>query len=378
MMIPRTDPKINLLYSIDYEVYWTENHDESAVLVLPTKALLDLAEDLGIRFTFFADVLCLFRYREEGLDNFVAEAEEQLRAAVRRGHDVQTHLHPHWLRARREDGRWAFEAGDFLLGRLGADEREVYAFTKNLLIQARGYLEGLLKPVSPAYRTIAFRAGGYGIQPHDRAILRALEDSGYLIDSSIVPGMRRATGRNAIDFTRIPDRGNYYLGAEHGIARAVERGVFEIPIAAGTVAPRDFVVNLIGYLRFRTRAEPPLFGCGHSRDLGVGRSANVGTASQSVGRKLHTLLHRWSSLRLPNNPSVMLNVTRNWVERYRDQDSLSLSLLLHPKGLTRSMIDTLRIYHRLIEREFNGKVEFPTFLEVAETLVPPSPGSERR
>jgi hypothetical protein len=364
-----------LLYSIDYELYWTENHDEATVLILPTNTLLDLAEELGIKFTFFADVLCLFRYREEGLDDFVIKAEEQLCTAVRRGHDVQTHLHPHWLRVRREGGRWAFEASDFLLGHFGADEREVHAFTKDLLIRARNYLEGLLKPISPAYRTIAFRAGGYGIQPHDGAILRALEESGYLIDSSIVPGMRRATGRNAVDFTRVPDQGNYYLGAKHGISRAVEHGVFEIPIAAGAIAPWHFAVHFTDYLRSRTQAEPPLFGRGHSRDLGAGRSADAGKAGQSISRKLHILSHRWSSLRLPNHPSAMLGVTRQWVERYRSQGSLSLSFLLHSKGLTQSMVDALRTYHQHIEREFDGKAAFPTFLEVAETLAPPAFGN---
>ena len=94
--LDRVPKPINLLYSIDYELFWTHNDDEVRVLVEPTERLLRQAEALGVRYTLFVDVLCLFRYRELGLHRFVDAVEDQLRDAVRRGHDVQTHLHPHW------------------------------------------------------------------------------------------------------------------------------------------------------------------------------------------------------------------------------------------------------------------------------------------
>lgn len=71
----------------------------------------------------------------------------------------------------------------------------------------------------------------------------------------------------------------------------------------------------------------------------------------------------------------MLEVTRNWVKRYGDQGPIFFSLLLHSKGLTQSMVDALRAYHGSIKQEFDGNVVFPTFHDVAATLVTP-PGDQ--
>jgi hypothetical protein len=127
---------INVLYSIDYEIFWTYNDDEVRVLIEPTERLLRQAEELGVRYTLFVDVLCLFRYRELGLHHFVDAVEDQLRDAVLRGHDVQTHLHPHWLTAERKDRIWSFDSRTFLLGNIGTRSRFV-AKQRNCLV-ARG------------------------------------------------------------------------------------------------------------------------------------------------------------------------------------------------------------------------------------------------
>jgi hypothetical protein len=127
--LDRVPNPVNLLYSIDYEVFWTRNDDEIRVLVDPTERLLRQAEELGVRYTLFVDVLSLFRYRELGLPRFVDAVEHQLRGAVRRGHDVQTHLHPHWLTAERNGDEWSFDPESFLLGTFG-DADQVYSRTK--------------------------------------------------------------------------------------------------------------------------------------------------------------------------------------------------------------------------------------------------------
>jgi hypothetical protein len=97
---------------------------------------------------------------ELGLHRCVDAVEDQLWDAVRRGHDVQTHLHPHWTRAARKDGIWSFDSQTFLLGNLG-DAEQVCSKSKELLTRVRQYFEALLKPVSPHHRTVAYRAGGY-------------------------------------------------------------------------------------------------------------------------------------------------------------------------------------------------------------------------
>jgi hypothetical protein len=140
------------------------NDDEVETLVKPTEALLRATDELGTPFTIFIDLISVWRYAEFGPSDFVAAVNAQLVDAVQRGHDVQTHIHPHWLHATRDGARWRFDSKYFLLGNF-RDEDEVHRLTRDLLVRAKEYLEGLLRPVAPAYRTVAYRAGGYGIQP---------------------------------------------------------------------------------------------------------------------------------------------------------------------------------------------------------------------
>src|SRR5688572_2121620 len=140
---------VRVLYSADYELFLGENFlPEIEVLVEPTKRLLAVCEELGIPMTLFVDVACLWRYRELGDHAFPDAVEAQLRDALRGGHDVQAHLHPHWLHATREDGRWSAPLDTFLVGSL--DDPAA------LLARARDYLQSVLQSVDPAYRCVAF------------------------------------------------------------------------------------------------------------------------------------------------------------------------------------------------------------------------------
>jgi hypothetical protein len=349
--------------SVDYELYWIRNFDEVETLVKPTAALLRVADELGTPFTIFVDVLSVWRYAEFGRSDFVAAVEAQLVDAVRRGHDVQTHIHPHWLRAVYDGACWSFDPECFLLGNFG-DENEVYRLTHELLVRAKEYLESLLRPVVPAYRTIAYRAGGYGIQPGERAILRALADAGYQIDSSIVPGKRAITAANQIDFRFVPDQPNYYLSAEGGLERATSVGILEVPILSGTVDSLAFLRRLRAYLRRRTNpARRPLFGGGTSVDDASGRQAFSESLGSSVRRKLSIVLERRAELNIPEEPAVMQNLTHRWLDGAGGRPRAG-SLLMHAKGLTSEMLDQLREYVGRVRNDLGPRVAFTTFREL--------------
>jgi len=358
----------HLLYSLDYEVYWTRNDDEVEVLVRPTDHLLAVARDLGVPVTLFVDVMSLWRYAEVGEARFVQAVERQLREAVASGHDVQVHLHPHWMTAERRGAEWRFAASEFLLG-AGRSESETYEVSRRLLERARQYLQDLLQPVDSRYEAVAFRAGGYGLQPGARAIIRALVDAGYAIDSSVVPGMYLRTGRNQVDYRRAPDAANYFLDGESGLDAAARDGVFEVPVGAARIGVAAMARRIGRYGRFRLAPPAPLYGRGHSRDLDGGAVSDGGTWRQSIARKGRVLADRFAALRLPEDPEVLLAVTRAWMARHQVSDTYC-SLLVHPKGLTGQMVDDLRTYHRRLLDICGADVAFTTFRDAASRLQP--------
>src|ERR1700712_4517023 len=63
----------------------------------PTYRLFELAGTLKVPVVLFTDVLCGIRYKEWDNSSFYTPYVKQLQNAILKHHDVQLHLHPHWL-----------------------------------------------------------------------------------------------------------------------------------------------------------------------------------------------------------------------------------------------------------------------------------------
>ena len=98
---------------------------------------------------------------------------------ARRGHDIQLHLHPQWHRARYDGSNWKLENSCLTLDTLFETQEETTEFIRD----RRSALETISgKPV------VAYRAGGFAAQPGTK-LLRALDASGFAIESSVVRGL---------------------------------------------------------------------------------------------------------------------------------------------------------------------------------------------
>jgi peptidoglycan/xylan/chitin deacetylase (PgdA/CDA1 family) len=130
-------------------------------------------EEAGHKAVFFVDPMPALVYGPEFLKPIV---ERTLSA----GHEVQLHLHPEWLRA--VDRPPVPARGGMMFDYSQDEQRALLAWGTEQLVRAG------------APRPIAFRAGNYGA---DARTLQALEDLGFLYDSSVnaayperQPGMR--------------------------------------------------------------------------------------------------------------------------------------------------------------------------------------------
>ena len=157
---------------------------------------MDVMEEYGMKGIFFVDPMPALVW---GTSAIAAVVEPILK----RGHEIQLHLHPEWLKI-------AGHANP-LPGRTG---RNMHQFTEEeqveLLEIARGHL---MRAGAPA--PTAFRAGNYGAND---ATLRALARVGIRYDSSHVPGISRSECR--ISLTETDQR-----VVEH-------QGTIEVPVGA--------------------------------------------------------------------------------------------------------------------------------------------------
>lgn len=366
---------IFILYSNDYELFFGRNfRQEKDVLLEPTERLVAVCRDIGIPMTFFCDVACPWRYRELGFADFPADMEQQLVALVRQGHDVQAHLHPHWLHAQivrdREGGTsFRFSPSDFLLGtHLDAEGERAYEFSRELLERARNYLVALLKPHDQDYRCIAFRAGGYGIQPDPASLLSALRDTGFIIDSSIAPGMVLANEINRIDFTRVPSKANYWLSPESGLFTTAAAGIFEIPVAAAYVGRTALVRNTMRtFLLGRTNG---------NRSAGVSLGCPVQDTAEPRGlfaraaRYVARIGRGWGMLELCKNPQLMIDITRRYIDVVAEEGrDVFFSFSCHSKGIQRPHLDALVDYHQRLQHLYGSSLRAITYQKAAQLIA---------
>ena len=155
---------MKIFLTFDYELFFgPQTGSAQKCLLEPTDRLMNDADSHGVKLVFFVDVGYLIKLEEFGeefheLRNELKLVRAQISNMVERGHDVQLHIHPHWERSIYANGKWTINAdGAYKLADFQQDEIE------RIIRTYKTYLDNLVD-----YRTTAFRAGGWCIQPFDK------------------------------------------------------------------------------------------------------------------------------------------------------------------------------------------------------------------
>ncbi|MBB6733055.1 hypothetical protein [Cohnella zeiphila] len=198
-----------VLLTFDYEVYFRESGSFQQCIQKPVDELAKLMKEHRIVATFFVDILYYLRMLEREETRSDAESmKRQLQRLVRAGNRIEPHLHPHWLDAEFKDGAWSFPHYErYRLQALGQEQ------IMSLFRQGCRELEQIAKEVRPDYRVMAYRAGGWCIQPFDK-LKKAFAECHILVDSSVAPRMRGMSDVHYFDFTGVPDRSHYSFDSD--------------------------------------------------------------------------------------------------------------------------------------------------------------------
>ena len=181
----RTDPKIHLALTHDWELRGDGSGDIEQIQFAPLRRLLDIYKTFGARTTFLPDVMqqITFRRFQKRSDDLKRNADlwdEHARDAYAAGHDIQLHLHSQWSDARHEKGKWHLPGAWSLL-------KHDLDSAKQMIAESKRYLEELLQPIDSHYRCVAFRASALALAP-SLHLLSSLADLGIQIDVSMAAG----------------------------------------------------------------------------------------------------------------------------------------------------------------------------------------------
>ncbi len=215
---------MRIFLTFDYELYFGERTGSVEKCITgPTEMLTRMADRHDVKLCHFIDVGFLIRLGEE-MKKFTALQHDytlicrQLESLVSGGHDLQLHIHPHWEDSYYDGSRWKCNVKRYKLSDFSDPEiRDIVIRYKERLAQF-------------APDIIAFRAGGWCIQPFSR-LKKPLIEAGIRIDSSVFANGHFESEQYQYDFRGAPLAGRWTFG-EDPVCEDPE-GVFtEIPISS--------------------------------------------------------------------------------------------------------------------------------------------------
>lgn len=311
---------MNIFLTFDYELFFgKESGSVEKCMIEPTNELLKIARDNDIRMTFFVDVGYLIRLKEFINDSpqLLSDYQKviaQIQDMVQSKHDVQLHIHPHWEKSYYSNGKWtivtkgAYKLSDF-------DDDEI----KRIVRSYKAFLDELI-----GYKTSAFRAGGWCIQPFDR-LKDVFEELGLKYDSSVFPGGKFISPEYAFDFTSAPAKSHYRFSSD--VCVEDKNGFFtEYPISSMKYSPLFYWrLYILGRLKPQEH-----------------KMVGDGTFLDQPGRKKSVLTNfTWNHVSTDGfYSSKLFSALFHLIEKQK-QDMVIIG---HPKGMTRYSFRTLECF----------------------------------
>lgn len=320
--------QLQLIITADYEVFGNGTGSVDCCMIQPTNTLLDICDQYGAKLTLFVDVNEYWAFKEthekglfENNENPALVIENQLKDAIKRGHDVQLHFHPQWIDYKYlGNGNWDLNYDYWRLPNVPDDR------LKELFVRGKQTLENILKPINPTYECNTFRAGGWCIQP-EKKVLEIMTELGFKHDSTVAPNAKYDNGITYYDFSNAPDLP--YWNVKDNVLKENEGGsIKEVPIFTTKVPSHKMA--WFTFLRVIRSIPAKPKGCN-------GNSVSAQVNKQSKLSKLFDLLS--GGTRMLNfsdavTTEEMKYITRKAYKKYKSvlkQNGLSLVMIGHPK-----------------------------------------------
>jgi len=225
-----------LIITIDYELYFGKNTGTvDNCIIKPTALLADLLNKYNIKMTIFFDALyfwklCQYEDQYLSLKKDKEKIEKQISELIAQGHELQLHLHPHWLDSYYDGERWVLKYDHYKLQSMENCGKESDYNIEECFKIGIETISKLLRENNSDQKVNVFRAGGWGVQPF--LPLKAIFNKYHIVgDSSVIPGDYMDHKYVKYDYSRAPQKGMWRFLSDPVIED--ETGEFiEVPITS--------------------------------------------------------------------------------------------------------------------------------------------------
>jgi hypothetical protein len=338
-----------IILTIDYELFLGSiTGNVESCMINPTKKLAELLSINNSKMTVFWDILHYYKLKEyeesvPKLKRDIQLIENQILTLYKNGHDIQLHLHPHWIDAIYIEGKWIFDYSHFKLHSLSEkkNKNDIRTIFGCVSIGIK-LIENLLQTIDKNYKVTTFRAGGNLIEPFEK-IEDALYFNNIYIDSSVYPNLKNNNKKYNYNFTTYPEKKFYYFNKQ--MDQSSSEGKFiEIPI-------KTIKIPIITNIYFKIIQKFKYTNLEKGR-LGTGApNSSNGIPKTFVGKLVELLFsQKVSILTTDGNFKEKISFLINKSDNYS-------TMILHPKLLNEHTINYL------YELVISNKIKFISIYE---------------
>ena len=348
--------KINLLLTFDYELPLggCESYDKG--LFDPARKLLEKANALNVPLVLFADICSAIQFKNWDQD-YYEKFKNQVHFALETGHDIQPHIHPHWMDSE-------YHEGDFKPSqRFGLSHFKDHPTIsiEDIIKTSITKLKEMCLEVMPDYRCVAYRAGGYNVEPESARILSTLYEEGIKYESSVIRGLYQNFSFSQIDYRNAPDLNFWKVPITGPLTKVAEEEPFlmEYPISS---IPNS-VFNII-----RRRFHKTL----NKQEIKARRYDHSGKGYAAISKKTGL----WDKVRMLMNPVVLTfdrdhlrledleRIVRHQVKKNKNQDEIFVTLISHPKSMGDYHLDLMERFIVRMRSEYANNLNFTSYSQV--------------
>ncbi len=343
---------IKIILTFDYELPLGSVKSYEKGLFEPAEKIINLGKELNVSLCFFADICSAIKFKEWDKEGYYNPFKKQLQRALSYNHDVQLHIHPHWLTS-EYNNRTFIPSSDFSLFNF-SDERN-YSIDK-VINEGVKELSEICKVADNSHKIIAYRAGGYSIIGKSNEIFKALRNNGIKIDSSILPNFYLKTPIYTLDFKSIKDN-NWKTNGDDDFYEKSENGIWEIPITNMPVSP----VYILRRRMSKIINKSVFLECKYQN---TGKSMHFGSVKKTFPEKLKELFNP-VSLSFDSYQTNFKNldkiVSYNIKKFEKKTNTIFITAISHPKYFGDYNIALMEEFIVKLKKKYGKEVEFVSY-----------------
>ena len=351
--------EIKVLLTFDYELPLGGVSNYQHGLFDPADKLIARANHLHIPIVLFTDICSAIRFKEWDYQGYYLPFRDQVHRAIKSGHDVQLHIHPHWMTSHYQDGNY-IPSTDFSLSNFASTHE---GFTLEAIIKhAYSELLAMGREVDPHYACVAFRAGGYDVEPESKRILTALNSLGVKIDSSVIKEFYLDYSFSKVDYTHSPAPSSWFVSTEGPLLKQASAGLLELPISSKPTSAFDIMSRRLKKIINRKNYASRIY-----RNSGKGFLLTQGKQSlQSKLKKITNPLVLSLDREYVECVDLMSIVDYN-IEQYANEPGdLILTAIGHPKSMGIYHVDLMEEFVLKLRERFKDKVSFVSYQDIVK------------